>query len=151
MTATMTSRARKTRPSGAGRPSVAGPELRVVQEPRPRHTLAYALVMIVLLGAAVFGAVTLNALAAAEAVQARSLETQVADAERSYASLVAEVAALEDPGRIRDAAEDLGLVPSGPARHLVLDRNLPADGAVVEATLPETASDPVKPILSAER
>jgi hypothetical protein len=99
----------------------------------------------------VFGAVTLNALAAAEAVQARALERQVADGERTYSSLVAEVAALEDPGRIRDAALDLGLVPSSPARHLHLDRNLPADGAVVETRLPETAPDPLKPVLSAER
>jgi hypothetical protein len=127
------------------------PDLRVVPEPRRRHTLAFALATVVLLGAAVFGAVTLNALAAAESVHARALERQVADGERAYATLVAEVAALEDPGRIREAALDLGLVPSSPARHLHLDRNLPADGAVVETRLPETTSDPLKPVLSAER
>ncbi len=127
------------------------PSLQVVAEPRPRHTLTYALVIVVLLGAAVFGAVALNALAAAEAVEARSLERQVAEGERTYASLVAEVSALEDPGRIREAALELGLVPSGPARHLELERSLPADGAVVETRLPETTPDPVKPVLSAER
>jgi hypothetical protein len=127
------------------------PDLTVVADPRPRHTLAYVLTMLVLLAGAVFGAVALSALAAAEAVEARSLERQVAAGEREYARQVAEVAALEDPGRIREAALELGLVPSGPARHLHLDRALPADGAVVEAPLPETASDPLKPVLSAER
>jgi hypothetical protein len=137
----------------AARPVPADPRppLRVVPEPRPRHTLAYALVMVLLLGASVFGAVALNALAAAEAVEARALERQVADGERTYARMVAEVAALEDPGRIRTAALELGLVPSGPARHLHLDRNLPADGAVVEARLPETTPDPLKPLLSVGR
>ncbi len=127
------------------------PDLRVVPEPRPRHTLGYALVMVLLLAGAVFGAVALNALAAAEAVAARNLERQVAEGEREYARLVADVAALEDPGRIREAALELGLVPSGPARHLQLERNLPADGAVVGTPLPEVTSDPLKPVLSAER
>ena len=127
------------------------PDLSVVEEPRRRHTLAYALVMVLILGGAVFGAVAMNALAAAEAVQARALERQVADGERAYGSLVAQVATLEDPGRIREAALDLGLVPSGPARHLHLDRNLPADGAVVETTLTASTPDPLKPVLSAER
>jgi hypothetical protein len=127
------------------------PDLHVVPGPRVRHTLVYALIIVVLLGGSVFGAVALNALAAAEAVQARSLEQQVATGEREYASLVAEVSALEDPGRIRTAALDLGLVPSGPARHLELERTLPADGAVAEARLPETAPDPLKPLLSAGR
>lgn len=147
MTATLTPR-RVPRPAKVREDR---PDLQVVPEPRPRHTFVYALVMLVLLAGAVFGAVALNALAAAEAVAARNLERQVADGEREYARLVAEVAALEDPGRIRDAAVELGLVPSGPARHLALERNLPADGAVVDRPLPEVASDPVKPVLSAER
>ena len=151
MTATSTSRLRLSDRATTGRSDERGPQLRVVEDPRPRHTLVYALIMIVLLGASVFGAVTLNALAAGEAVRARELQVQVAEAERAYSGLIADVAALEDPGRIRDAAHELGLVPAGPARHLAVDRNLPADGAVVEATLPETTSDPVKPILSAER
>jgi cell division protein FtsL len=127
------------------------PELRVVRESRPRHTLTYALAVIVLVGAAVFGAVSMNALAAAASVEARTLEAQVSTAERAYSQLVAEVASLEDPGRIRTAALDLGLVPAGPARVLVLDRNLPADGAVAQALHGDVGSDPVKPLLSAER
>lgn len=151
MTATSTFRLRSTDRASVGGRDEHGPQLRVVEDPPKRHTLAYALVMVVLLGASVFGAVTLNALAAGEAVRARELQVQVADAERAYSALIADVAALEDPGRIRDAAHELGLVPAGPARHVVVDRNLPADGVVVEAILPETTSDPVKPILSAER
>ena len=147
MTATFTPR-RVARPDEVRE---ARPDLQVVPEPRTRHTLAYALVMLVLLAGSVFGAVALNALAAAEAVAARNLERVVADGEREYARMVAEVSALEDPGRIREAALELGLVPSGPARHLALERNLPADGAVVDRPLPEVGSDPLKPVLSAER
>jgi cobalt-zinc-cadmium efflux system protein len=84
-------------------------------------------------------------------MEVASLHVEVADGERTYSSLVAEVAALEDPGRIRDAALDLGLVPSSPARHLHLDRNLPADGAVVETRLPEPAPAPLQPVSSAAR
>ncbi|TVR36953.1 MAG: hypothetical protein EA388_02580 [Nitriliruptor sp.] len=127
------------------------PDLRVVREPRPRHTLAYALVLIVLVGAAVFGAVSLNALAAAASVEARTLDAQVRAAERDYSMLVAEVASLEDPGRIRTAALDLGMVPAGPARVVVLERSLPADGAVAEVFDGGLDADPLKPLLSAER
>jgi hypothetical protein len=123
--------------------------LEVVSDPRPRHTLLYALVTIVVLGAAVFGAVSLNALAAASSVEARELEARVAVAEREYAQLVADVAALEDPARIRQAAHDLGLVPAGPGRHVVLDRNLPADGAV--PPIDRVEADPLKPMLSVDR
>ncbi len=136
------------------RRSVApGPDarhLQVVEAPRVRHTLAYALAMIVLTASIVFGAVALNALAAGQAVDARQLDTHVAEAERLYAQLVADVAALEDPARIHDAAVDLGLVPSRPMRFVALERNLPADGAVTEPT-PGRATDPLKPLLSAQR
>lgn len=125
--------------------------LRVVDEPTARHTLAYALVMVAVLGASVFGAVTLNALAAGAAVEARTLDAHVAEAERSYAQLVADVASLEDPARIRETALDLGLVPAGPARFVALERNLPADGAVVASQEPGSSPDPLKPLLSVER
>jgi hypothetical protein len=125
--------------------------LQVVEEPRKRHTLLFALLTIAILGGAVFGTVTLNALAAAHAVEARELEARVADAERSYAQLVADVAALEDPARIRAAALDLGLVPAGPGRHVVVARNLPADGAVADIEVPGRTADPLKPVLSVER
>jgi hypothetical protein len=125
--------------------------LRVVGAPRKRHTLLFALVTIAVVGGAVFGTVTLNALAAAQSVEARELEARVADAERAYAQLVADVATLEDPARIRGAALDLGLVPAGPGRHVVLARNLPADGAVPDIEIPGRPADPLKPVLSVER
>jgi hypothetical protein len=125
--------------------------LRVVEEPAPRHTLAYAIVMILVFAAAVFGAVSLNALAAGASVEARALEAHVTEAERVYAQLIADVATLEDPARVRAAALEIGMVPPGPVRHLSLDRNLPADGAVPETRTPDAAADPLKPLLSAER
>ena len=123
--------------------------LRVVEAPARRHTLAYVLTVIVVLAGAVFGAVALNALAAQAAVQTRELNAHVAEAERGYAELVAEVASLEDPARIRAAALDVGLVPGGPRRRLVLERNLPADGAV-NVVEQAPGADPLKPVLSLE-
>ena len=125
--------------------------LRVVEEPAPRRTLAYAIVMIVVFGVAVFGTVSLNALAAGASVEARDLEAHVTEAERVYAQLIADVAALEDPARVRAAALEIGMVPPGPVRHLSLERNLPADGAVPETRTPDAAADPLKPLLSVER
>ena len=125
--------------------------LRVVEAPARRHTLAYAIAVIVVLAGAVFGAVTLNALAAEAAVQSRELNAHVAEAERTYAQLVAEVASLEDPARIREAALDLGLVPSGPRRHLELERNVPADGAVSGAGRASGTADPLKQLLASEQ
>lgn len=125
--------------------------LRVVEEPTPRHTLAYVLVMIVVGAAVVFGAVTLNALAAGSAVDARELDARVAESQRLYAQLVADVAALEDPARIREVALDLGLEPAVPARFVALERNLPADGAPTPVEALDAAADPLKPLLSQER
>lgn len=127
------------------------PQLRVVRNARARHTLAYLLAIVVIISAAVFGAVSMNALAAASSVEARNLANQVTEAERGYAYLVAQVASLEDPGRIRQAALDLGLVPSGPARVIQLERHLPVDGAVAAQLDEGLDSDPLKPLLSAER
>jgi hypothetical protein len=126
------------------------PHLEVVGEPVRRHTFLYALLIMATLAGAIFGTVTLNALAAATAVEARELDARVATGERLYAQLVADVAALEDPARIRAAAEELGMVASGPGRLLVLERNLPADGAVSAVDSPSGAADPLKPVLSLE-
>lgn len=122
--------------------------LRVVPDARPRHTLRYALLALVLTGAAVFGAVSLNALAAGDAVHAQELEARVADAERRYEQLVAEVATLESPARIRAAAEELGMVPAqGPTR-LQLEHSLPTDRTRPELAADGSATDPLKPVLS---
>jgi cell division protein FtsB len=126
--------------------------LRVVPEARPRHTLRFALLYVVLAGATVFGTVSLNALAAGDAVAARQLEQELVSAEREYAALVAEVARLEDPARIRAAALDLGLVPAGSVRFLVVDRTLPADGVTPDLVASDDqATDPLKPVLSVEK
>lgn len=126
------------------------PRLRVVAERQRRHTLRFVLAFLVAGAALVFGAVTLNALAASDAVTARELERTVVEAERTYAQLVAEVASLADPGRIRQVAQDeLGMVRPEGVRHLVLNRNLPADGHVAEAVGVGTTTDPVKPVLTA--
>ncbi|MFO7960929.1 MAG: hypothetical protein R6U94_08285 [Nitriliruptoraceae bacterium] len=143
-----------TAPLRRSRPDLDRPadrHLWVVEEPVRRHTLAYAIVMVMLFAAAVFGAVTLNALAAGASVDARALERHVGEAERVYAQLVADVATLEDPARVRQAALELGMVPPGPVRHLTLERTLPADGAVPPARTPDATTDPLKPLLSQER
>jgi hypothetical protein len=126
--------------------------LQVVVEPRRRHTLRYVLLYVVLAGATVFGTVSLNALAAGDAVAARQLDQRVTVAERDYAQLVADVARLEDPARIRAAAIELGMVPAGSVRFLTVDRTLPADGVTPDlvATADE-ATDPLKSVLSVER
>lgn len=123
--------------------------LRVVEEPRPRHTLRYALLILAVLGAAVFGTVSLNAMAAANAVASHELETQVAEAERTYGQLVADVAELEDPARIRERAEELGMVPAADGRHLRLERTVAGDGAPEPEAVAGESTDPLKPLLSA--
>lgn len=128
------------------------PALRVVPEPRERHTVAYTLLIIALAGVVVFTTVALNALAAGDAVRARQLENEVADAEQRYGELIAEVARLEDPARIGQVARDqLGMVEPAGAEYLVLDRSLPQDGQGSEEVEAGTATDPLKPVLSVER
>lgn len=125
------------------------PQLKVVQPARPVPMLLYALTIIMIIAAAIFGTVTLNALAAADAVEARALERAVAEGERAYAQLVADLSSLENPERIRQAALDLGMVPAGPSRHLVVERVLLSDGVISEP-LPGDATDPLKPYLTAD-
>jgi len=125
------------------------PHLVVVVDSPKRHVLLFGVTLTTLICAVIFGAVTLNALAASAAVDASRLDGHVAEAERRYAQQVADVAALENPGRIREAAFELGLVPAGPARHLVLERNLPADGSVLVSEQRAANPDPLKPLLSA--
>jgi cell division protein FtsL len=116
-----------------------------------RRTLALALATALVIVAAVFGVVGLTAMAADMAVEARSLEMTVANAERQYAELVAEVAAKEDPGRIRELALELGLVPSPAARHLILSRGIDADGARRPTEVGSVVTDPLKSVLTQGR
>lgn len=137
--------------SGHGQRDRRG-RLRIVRARERRHALPFLLLLLLLAAAAVFGAVGLNALAAGDAVRARELERAVADQERAYGQLVAEVARLEEPARIRRiAVEELGMVVPDAVRVLHLNRSLAADtrgGEVVDAADP---ADPLKPILTKER
>lgn len=133
-------------------PSPRSPQLRVVSRPPTRHTLAFCLLLLALGALAVFATVTLNALAAADAVRTAQLEQEVAEAERRYGDLVAEVAALEDPARIeRVAIDQLGMVPADGARYVVLDRPLPADDDGPPEVTAGGRTDPLKPVLSVQR
>lgn len=124
------------------------PRLEVVARRRARHPLLWLIAVIALLGGAVLGAVALNALAAADSVAARELEQQVAEAERHHAWLVAEVARLDAPDRIRQVALlELGMVPADDPRFVVLGRSLPSDNTADDTR----AEDPLKGVLAAER
>lgn len=133
--------------------SGSAPRLRLVPPPRKRHTVVFALITVALCGVSVFTTVAVNALAAGDAVRLRELETAVADNERRYAELVAEVAHLEDPARIEAVAvEDLGMVPAESSRFLVIDAQVPEDAPQEEQLLVGgDEADPLKPVLSVER
>lgn len=139
---------RGARPTSAQR---ARRHLRVVPEHRARHTLLYTLLYLVVGAVMVFGTVTVNALAAADAVEAERLERAVAVEQQRYVTSVAEVARLEDPARIEAAAAELGMVRAESPRQLVLQRTLPADRLDTETVVAGATTDPLKPVLSAER
>lgn len=128
------------------------PDLRLVPQPQRRHRLLLVGSVVALCASAVFATVALSALAAGDAVGTRALERRVADAERRYEELVAEVARLEDPARIeRVATEELGLVRAEGARFLVLRPALPQDAADQTEVAAGDRPDPLKPVLSLER
>jgi cell division protein FtsL len=130
---------------------VAEPDVREVPEVATgRRTLVLALMTALVIVAMVFGVVGLNAMAANAAVEARRLEREVQRSEVRYAQLVAQVAAKEDPGRIRELALELGLVPAPAARHLRLSRGIEADG-LRHPDAGIMVSDPLKPVLTQER
>lgn len=119
--------------------------LRVVEDQPRRHPIVFLGLYLVVATAVVLGAVSLNALAAGGAVEARELANEVAQAERQHGLLVAEVATLEDPARVRQSALDAGLVPAAEPRFLEPGRTLPSDTA---PTSP--GDDQLKPLLSAD-
>jgi hypothetical protein len=116
-----------------------------------RRSLALALSTALVAVAAAFGIVAFKAMAADAAVEARGFETVVAQSELRYAELIAEVASKEDPGRIRELALELGLVPSPAARHLTLSRGIDADGARRPLYIGPLIADPLKPVLTQGR
>lgn len=102
------------RPAGA-RPASSAPRLVAVPDAPPRasrvHPAVYAVLAALIVALGTFGSVSLNALSAEASFQARALETEIARLQLERDDLVAEVAALETPSRVRDAAvSDLGLM-----------------------------------------
>lgn len=137
----------RTRPTAAPQPrrDRVRRHLRVVEDEPRRHPVLFLALYLALAAVIVLGAVSLNALAAGGAVQARELANEVSLAERNHGLLVAEVASLEDPARIRHAAEQAGLVPAERPRFLEPGRTLPSD------TAPQApGDDELKPLLSAD-
>ncbi len=99
--------------------------LRAVPQTAPRQlvpTWLYSLVAVVTLMSGVIGIVALNALAAEASFQARSLEAAISDATLQHDDLVAAVAVLEAPGRVREVAQrQLGLIEPEQPGFLTLD------------------------------
>lgn len=120
----------------------------VLVPPPARHPLLLTVASLLMIGMAVFGAVTFNALAADEAVRARQLDARLRVAETDYSQLLAEVAALESPARIAAAASELGLVRVEHPRQLRVRRVLPADGAAEVTPAPGQRTDRLKPLLA---
>lgn len=120
----------------------------VLVPPPARHPLLLTVASLLILGTAVFGAVTFNALAADDAVRARQLDARLRAAEATYGQLLSEVAELESPARIAAAASELGLVRVEHPRQLQVRRVLPADGAVDTVPAPGDRTDRLKPLLA---
>ncbi|MFT5563337.1 MAG: hypothetical protein ACI970_000048 [Myxococcota bacterium] len=124
------------------------PKLFLVVDPvHARHPILWIVATLLVLGCAVFGAVSLNALAADDAVYARQLEIATRAAEIAYGQQLTDVASLESPARIAAAATELGLIRADQPRLLWVDRLLPADGAV-HATAQAGRTDQLKPLLA---
>lgn len=101
-------------------PPVRRPDLRVVPS-APRRTGRFVVALGVLTALAVFGVVTLHALAAQASFEARALEREVAELELRHVELTAEVARLESPERVRRVAVARGMLAAEQPDYLVLD------------------------------
>ena len=137
--------ARLPRPTSRASSRGTRPQLRVLGP--PRHTRRYVVVALLLAGLAIFGVVSLNALAAQAAFQARSLEHEVTELSLRHDELTAEVAALSAPGRVRRVArEELGMVPAPAAGFLIADAAEEEEARVAQdeatAAQHEAAEDP---------
>lgn len=115
------------------------PPLRLVP-PRSRASRVGLLLTLVIGG--VLTVVALQAQAASAAFEARALEGEVEDLQRRHEQLIAEVAELQAPDRLRRiATEDLGMVPATQAAYL--DLNGPGVFASARAGV---LADPVKQV-----
>ncbi len=129
------------------------PPLRLVRSVQRRRRLAFVLLLAIVGTVAVFATVAINALAAGDAVAALRTGKVVEEAEGRYTELVAKVARLEDPARIRRVASDeLGMIPARGARFLVLERPLAQDDQALAVNGSSgMQADPLKPVLSVQR
>lgn len=134
-------------PRDRARELLGQPRLMVVPPPA-RFSALLVVGSLLMLALAVFGAVTFNAMAADDAVEARQLEARLRAAEVEYSQLLAEVAELESPARIEAAAEELGLVRAEHPRQLYVRRLLPADGAADREPAAGDRTDSLKPLLA---
>jgi len=120
-------------------PEAREPSLRLVRSSkaasrsRSRHVGLWMVIMFGVFCASVFGVVALNAMTAAEAVEARDIEARIVANERELSRLVAEVAALEEPARIRMLAEESGMIVAPTTRFLPVQRSLAADAGFAAA------------------
>lgn len=121
------------RDGSAARPSRGRRHLRVVDRQPRRHTVLFLIIYLVVGAVVVMGAVSLNALAAGDAVEIRELGTRLDVDQRTYDQLIAEVASLEDPARIQRLAIEMGLVPAVRARHVQPAQELDVDQGAAPA------------------
>lgn len=96
----------------------APPPLRLVP---PRPKASWVGVMVVLIITGVLLVVALQAQAATAAFDARALESEVVELQRRHEQLVAEVAQMQAPDRLRSIAiNELGMIPAQDATYVDL-------------------------------
>ena len=118
-------------PSSTGE---ARPRLQVVG--RPAHTRRYLLAIMGVATAAIFGSVSLNAMAAEHSFTALELSNEVQELTLRSDELTVEIARLESPSRIRRVArEELGLVTPEEPGYLIVDGTTSAEFASLLGTM----------------
>lgn len=134
-TATAAAVAALTERARHAEPGAARPPLRVVpSRARHRSSLAPRVLLAALTCLGVFGTVTLNAVAAEASFRARTLAAEVSALQMRHDELVADVASLSAPDRVRAVARGhLGLVPADQPGFLVVpdDAGAPQDAKPV--------------------
>jgi len=86
-----------------------------------QHARRYLVVALLLAALGVFGVVALHALASESAFRASELAAEVDELTLRSEELTAEVAQLESPERVRQMAQQLGMVPATDPAYLVAD------------------------------
>lgn len=114
--------------------AAAAPRLTLVTPP-PRSR-RYIVAMVALITMAVFGSVSLNAMAAEQSFAAKELDAEVRELKLRTDELTVEIARLESPDRIRAvAAKHLGMVSPTQPGYLVVDDSTSAAFASFAGTM----------------